>query len=121
MQGTGFLFGYLGGGALPFAGDSGPAASFILAFKILPLVLVISAIGALLFYWGVVQRVVGVFAGLLRRTLGIDGALALGGGGACLRRHDRGAAADPAVSGADEPGGGVRDDDVRDGGGRGGR
>ena len=75
-QGTGFLFGYLGGGALPFA-ETRPGASFILAFKLLPLVLVISAVGALLFHWGVLQRVVAVFAGLLRRVLGVDGALAL--------------------------------------------
>ena len=74
--GTSFLFGYLGGSALPFA-ETRPGGGFILAFKILPLVLVISALGALLFHWGVLQRVVGVFAGLLRRVLGIDGALAL--------------------------------------------
>ena len=75
-EGTGFLFGYLGGGALPFA-ETRPGASFILAFKLLPLVLVISAVGSLLFHWGVLQRVVAVFAGLLRRVLGVDGALAL--------------------------------------------
>ncbi len=75
-EGTGFLFGYLGGAALPFV-ETRPGASFILAFKLLPLVLVISALGALLFYWGVLQRVVGAFAGVLRWALGIDGALAL--------------------------------------------
>ena len=75
-EGAGFLFGYLGGADLPFA-ETHPGASFILAFKLLPLVLVISAIGALLFHWRVLQAVVGVFAGLLRRTLGIGGALAL--------------------------------------------
>ena len=75
-QGTSFLFSYLGGGALPFI-ETRPGASFILAFKILPLVLVISALGALLFHWGVLQRIVGLFAALLRRALGLDGALAL--------------------------------------------
>lgn len=74
--GTAFLFGYLGGGALPFA-ELRPGASFVLAFKILPLVLVISAISAVLFHWGVLQRLTAVFAALLRRTMGIDGALAL--------------------------------------------
>ena len=73
---TAFLFGYLGGGPLPFA-ETLPGGAFILAFKMLPLVLVISALGALLFHWGVLQRVVGVFALLLRRTLGVGGALAL--------------------------------------------
>jgi len=75
--GTGFVFGYLGGGPLPFA-ETAPGASFILAFKALPLVLVISALASLLFHWGVLQRVTGAFAWLLRRWMGIGGALALG-------------------------------------------
>jgi len=45
--------------------------------KLLPLVLVISALSSLLFHWGILQRVTGAFAFLLRRTLGIDGPLAL--------------------------------------------
>jgi concentrative nucleoside transporter, CNT family len=75
--GTSFVFGYLGGGPLPFA-EIAPGASFILAFKALPLVLVISALASLLFYWGVLQRVTGAFAWLLRRWMGISGALAVG-------------------------------------------
>ena len=70
-DGTAFLFGYLGGGLLPFA-EIHPGASLILAFKILPLVLVISALGSLLFHWGVLQRITGAFAWLLRRAIGID-------------------------------------------------
>jgi CNT family concentrative nucleoside transporter len=75
--GTNFLFGYLGGPPLPFA-ESHPGASFILAFQALPLVLTISALASLLFHWGVLQRVTGAFAWLLRRTMGVGGALALG-------------------------------------------
>ena len=75
-QGTAFLFGYLGGGALPFL-ETHPGGAFILAFKILPLVLVISAISALLFQWGLLQAITGAFAFVLRRTLGVDGPLAL--------------------------------------------
>ena len=75
-DGTGFLFGYLGGGALPFV-EVRPGSSLILAFKILPLVLVISAIGSLLFHWGVLQRITAAFAFVLRRAMGIDGPLAL--------------------------------------------
>jgi CNT family concentrative nucleoside transporter len=77
-QGTAFVFGYLGGGKLPFT-ETSPGASFILAFKVLPLVLVISALSALLYYWGVLQRVTQAFAWVLRRSMGISGALALGG------------------------------------------
>ena len=75
--GTNFVFGYLGGGSLPFV-ETHPGASFILAFNALPLVLVISALASVLFHWGILQRVTAVFAWLLRRGLGIGGALALG-------------------------------------------
>ena len=75
--GTSFVFGYLGGGPLPFA-ETTPGASFIFAFRALPLVLVISALASLLFYWGVLQVIVKGFAWLLRRAMGMGGALALG-------------------------------------------
>jgi len=75
--GTGFVFGYLGGGALPFA-ETNPGAAFIFAFRALPLVLVISALATLLFYWGVLQRIVQGFAWVLRYTVGVGGALGLG-------------------------------------------
>ena len=76
-SGTSFVFGYLGGGALPFT-ESHPGAAFIFAFRALPLVLVISALATLLFYWGVLQRIVQVFAWVLRRAAGIGGPLGLG-------------------------------------------
>lgn len=75
--GAAFVFGYLAGPPLPFI-ETHPGASFILAFRALPLVLVISALAALLFYWGVLQRVTAAFAWLLRRALGVSGALSLG-------------------------------------------
>lgn len=77
--GSAFVFGYLAGPPLPFA-ETHPGASFILAFRALPLVLVISALASLLFYWGILQRVTAAFAWLLRRVLGVGGALALGAG-----------------------------------------
>jgi len=75
--GTGFVFGYLGGGPLPFS-ETQPGASFIFAFRALPLVLVISALATLLFYWGVLQRIVQGFAWVLRRSVGVGGPLGLG-------------------------------------------
>ena len=57
--GTGFVFGYLGGGELPFS-ESKPGAAYIFAFRALPMVLVVSALATLLFYWGVLQRIVQV-------------------------------------------------------------
>ncbi len=75
--GTSFVFGYLAGPPLPFV-ESHPGASFILAFQALPLVLTISALASLMFHWGILQFVTGLFARLLRRVLGIGGPLALG-------------------------------------------
>jgi CNT family concentrative nucleoside transporter len=75
--GTGFVFGYLGGGDLPFT-ENKPGAAFIFAFRALPMVLVVSALATLLFYWGILQRVVQAFAWVLRRTVGVGGPLGLG-------------------------------------------
>ncbi|HVY17571.1 MAG TPA: nucleoside transporter C-terminal domain-containing protein [Rhodopila sp.] len=77
LTGTQFVFGYLGGGAPAFA-ELHPGASFILAFQALPLVLTISALASLLFYWGILQRITAGFAWLLRRWMGIGGPLAFG-------------------------------------------
>ena len=76
-RGTAFVFGYLGGGTLPFV-ETATGASFILAFKVLPLVLTISALSALLYYWRILQAVTRAFAWVLRRSMGVSGALALG-------------------------------------------
>lgn len=72
--GTSFVFGYIGGGPLPFTPVS-PGAGFVLATQALPLVLLISALSAVLFHWGLLTRVVQAFAWLLNRTLGIGGAV----------------------------------------------
>ena len=74
MTGTSVVFGYLGGAPLPFE-EPFPGSSFVLAFRALPLVLVISALSSLLFYWRVLPLVVKACSSLLERTLGIGGAL----------------------------------------------
>lgn len=68
------VFGYLGGGPAPFE-VANPNNGFILAFQALPLILLLSALSRLLYYWGVLQGLVAAFAGLLRRTFGIGGPL----------------------------------------------
>ncbi len=75
-DGTSFVFGYLGGGPLPFAEDH-PGAAFVLALQALPLVLVVSALSSLLFYWGVLPLVVRGFAWLLQKAMGLGGAIGL--------------------------------------------
>ena len=74
--GTSFVFGYLGGGPLPFAPRSG-ASSYILALRGLPIILVASALSSLLFYWRILPKVVGGFSWLLKRSIGVGGAEAL--------------------------------------------
>ena len=75
--GTSFVFGYLGGSDLPFK-ESFPGASFILAFRALPLVLLMSALSALLFYWKILPVVVRAFSWALQKTMGVGGAEGLG-------------------------------------------
>jgi CNT family concentrative nucleoside transporter len=74
--GSSFVFGYVGGGALPFDLKV-PGADFILAFQALPIVLVMSVLTTLLFYWRILPPVVRGMAWLLERTLGVGGAVGL--------------------------------------------
>ncbi len=75
--GTAFVFGFLGGGNTPYD-TTQPANSFILAFSALPLLLVISALSSLLYYWRILPLVIKGFSWILQKTLGISGALGLG-------------------------------------------
>ena len=75
--GTSFVFGYLGGGPLPFE-ETQPGASVVLAFRALPLIIVISALTAVLTYWRVLPWIVRGFARLLEKFLGVGGAVGLG-------------------------------------------
>jgi len=75
--GTSMVFGYLGGGDLPFV-ETFPGSSFILAFQALPLILVISALSSLMFYWKILPLVVRSFSYALQKTMGLGGAEGLG-------------------------------------------
>jgi CNT family concentrative nucleoside transporter len=74
--GTSFVFGYLGGGTLPFELKV-PDAEFVLAFQALPIVLLMSVLTTLLFYWRVLPPVVCGFSWALERTMGVGGAVGL--------------------------------------------
>ena len=73
-EGTKFVFGYLGGGDVPFLMKEG-ASPFIFAFQPLPMVMVVSAISMLLFHWRILPIIVRGFSWALRKTLNIGGAL----------------------------------------------
>ncbi len=76
QAGTSFVFGYVGGGSLPFALTT-PGAEFVLAFQALPIVLVMSVLTTLLFYWRILPPVVRGFSWALERSMGVGGAVGL--------------------------------------------
>jgi len=76
LAGTGLVFGYLGGGTAPFA-VTNQSSVFVLAFRALPLVLVISALSALLFYWRIIPAVVKAISFLLVKTMRVGGVVGL--------------------------------------------
>ncbi len=75
--GTSFVFGYVGGGELPFELKY-PQNSFIFAFQALPLILLMSALSSVLFYWKILPLVVRGFAWCLQRTMRVGGTEGLG-------------------------------------------
>ena len=70
------MFGYVGGGSPPFDVTT-PAAQFILGFQALPVVLVMSVLSSLLFYWRIMPPVVRAFSYALEKTLDVGGAAGL--------------------------------------------
>ena len=76
--GTSFVFGVVGGGAPASVDNASDFSGF--AFSVLPLVIVISALSALLFHWRILPVVINGIAYVLRRILGLGGAVGLGAG-----------------------------------------
>ncbi|MFK5970360.1 MAG: nucleoside transporter C-terminal domain-containing protein [Candidatus Marithrix sp.] len=76
IAGTSFVFGYLGGGDIPFA-TTNPGAIFILGFRALPLILVISALSYLLYYYRILPIIVQSFSFILQKSLNISGSVGL--------------------------------------------
>jgi concentrative nucleoside transporter, CNT family len=80
LKGSAYMFGYTGGGPIPFVLNEGEAPPLIIAFQILPLIIVFSAITSLLWHWGVLKALVRGLSWALRRTLGVSGVVGLAGG-----------------------------------------
>jgi concentrative nucleoside transporter, CNT family len=74
--GTSFVFGYVGGAQPPFP-IADPKGMTSFAFQILPLVIVISALAALLWHWRILPVIVRGFAWVLGRVMDIGGAVGL--------------------------------------------
>lgn len=73
-SGMQLVVGYLAGGPAPFD-IVHPEAGYLLAFRGLPLILLMSALTRLLYHWGVLQHVVRCFAFIFQRAFGIGGPL----------------------------------------------
>ena len=50
---------------------------YVFAFKVLPTIIFFSALSALLYYLGILQRIIKGFAWLMARTMGLTGAESL--------------------------------------------
>ncbi len=75
--GTQFIFGYLGGAPAPFD-ITQPQNQFILALQALPIILVMSALSALLYYFRILPVIVGGLSWLLQKSLRVSGVVGLG-------------------------------------------
>ena len=80
LAGSSYMFGYTGGAPIPFLLKPGEEQPVIIAFQILPLIIVFSAISALLWHWGILRAIVRALSWALQRTLGVSGVVGLGGG-----------------------------------------
>ena len=76
-QGTTFVFGYLGGGNAPFM-DGGSGSSLIFAFGILPLIIVMSCLTALLWFWRILPFIIRGFSKVFEKLFNIGGPIGLG-------------------------------------------
>jgi concentrative nucleoside transporter, CNT family len=75
-SGTQFVFGYMGGGNQPYL-VTNQGALFVFAFQVLPLILVISALSALLWHWKILRWITRLFGLIFQKTMGLGGASAL--------------------------------------------
>lgn len=80
LVGSSYMFGYTGGAPIPFVLKPGADEPVIVAFQILPLIIVFSAIAALLWHWGILRAAVRGLSWAMRKTLGVSGVVGLGAG-----------------------------------------
>jgi concentrative nucleoside transporter, CNT family len=80
LVGSSYMFGYTGGGQLPFVLKDGAQAPLVIAFQILPLVIVFSALAALLWHWKILSFIVRGLSWAMQKTMGVSGVVGLSGG-----------------------------------------
>ena len=81
--GSAFVFGPLGDGGvwsrvmIGALGDEGARYAVVFAFQVLPTIIFIAALFAILYYFGVMQIIVRIFAVVMHRVMGASGAESL--------------------------------------------
>ena len=76
QAGTNFVFGYLSGTTPPYT-ETNPGAGFLFAFRVMPVILVVCALSALLWHWGILKWLAKGLGFLFQKTLGLRGPPAL--------------------------------------------
>lgn len=71
LEGTKFVFGYLGGGKLPFITENA-SNTFIFAFQALPTIITVSVISALLTYFKIIPILSKILGSVFKWTFGIS-------------------------------------------------
>jgi CNT family concentrative nucleoside transporter len=78
QEGAEFVFGYLSNSSTsPFA-SSGTGNSMIFAFQILPLIIVISSLSALLWFWNILPLIIRAISKIFEKLFNIGGPIGLG-------------------------------------------
>ncbi|MEO1323218.1 MAG: nucleoside transporter C-terminal domain-containing protein [Pseudomonadota bacterium] len=77
LQGTQFAFGYLAGGPTPFE-TTAPENGFIIAFQVLPVILVVSTLAAVFWHWGLLEMICRGLGYVLKRALNLSGPAGVG-------------------------------------------
>jgi len=75
--GSSYMFGYLGGAPLPFDPPE-DVSTLIIAFEILPIILVTAALAALVWHWRILPAAIRGLGWVLQRSLGVGGAVGFG-------------------------------------------
>ena len=78
QEGAEFVFGYLSNSSSSPFENSGSGNSMIFAFQILPLIIVISALSALLWFWNILPLIIRAISKVFEKLFNIGGPIGLG-------------------------------------------
>ena len=78
QEGAEFVFGYLSNSSTAPFESSGTGNSMIFAFQILPLIIVISSLSALLWFWNILPLIIRAISKIFEKLFNIGGPIGLG-------------------------------------------